>query len=70
MDQSGSISDAIDTGQVMLFDGMAVVNQIKLGPATSNCKQFAEAFLKIIKEQSSDVQEIRVVFDRYIQNFC
>ena len=50
--------DAIDTEQVTQFNGIAVINQIKLGPSTQNCKQFAEAFLEIIKEQSSDFQEI------------
>ena len=58
----------IATEIVTLFDGMAVVNSIKLGPAIQNCQQFAEAFLKIILGQAADASEIRIVFDRYLEN--
>ena len=58
----------------VLFNGVALVNKIKLGPAVENCRQLAEDFLRIVLCEAGDVIKIRVVFDRYLESsiitFC
>ena len=56
----------MNTGHVILFDGMTVVNCLKLGSPIINCQQFAEAFSRIMQEESSHAENVRVIFDRYI----
>ena len=51
-----------------IFDGMVVVNKIKLRPAAQNCRQLAEAFLRIVLCEVGDAFEICVVFDRYLES--
>ena len=45
----------------VLFNGMTLVNKIKLGPAVENC-------LRIVLCEAGDVIKIRVVFDRYLES--
>ena len=52
----------------VIFDGMAVVNKIKLGPAVQNCRKLAEPFLRIVLCEAGDAFKIRVVFDRYLKS--
>ena len=54
--------------KVAIFDGMAVVNKIKLGPAVQNCQQLAQAFMEIVLSQATNAAEIRIVFDRYLES--
>ena len=61
-------TDEEDTGNVILFDGMAVVNCLKLGLSIINCKQFTEAFFRVIQEESSHAEKLRAKFDRYIDH--
>lgn len=58
----------IPTPMVAIFDGMAVVNRIKLGPVVQNCQQFADAFLNIVLDEATNAAEIRIVFDRYLDD--
>lgn len=61
-------TDEVNRGHVILFDGMAVVNRLKLGSPIINRQQFAEAFFRIIQEKSSHAEEVRVIFDCYIDH--
>lgn len=61
-------TDEEDTGNVILFDGMAVVNCLKLGLSIINCKQFTEAFFRVIQEESSHAEKLRAKFDRYMDH--
>lgn len=56
-------TDQLET--VYIFDGMAVLNKIKLGPGINNCLQLAKEFLKRVCPK--DASEIRVVFDNYYE---
>ena len=47
---------------------MAVVNQIKLGPAIKNFRNFAKQFLHIILAEGKEVDEIRIAFDRCVRD--
>ena len=51
-----------------IFDGMVVVNKIKLRPAVQNCRQLAEAFQRIVLCEVGDAFEICVVFDRCFES--
>ena len=65
-DESERIAEQPTEQTVIIFDGMAVLNKIKLGSGIRNCLQLAEQFLKMVMSEPSD--EIRVVFDRYIED--
>ena len=56
--ECNSSLDEVNTEQVVMFDGMAVINRIKLDPAIINCRQFAEALLKILQEESPDAKYV------------
>ena len=56
------------TETVVIFDGMAVLHRIKLGGPIKCCRNLAEAFLDLIMHESVGSKEIRVVFDRYIED--
>ena len=59
-------TEPIKFEKVSVFDGMAIFNKVKIGPAVNDCQEFADAFLKIILEDSLDAFEIHNVFARYI----
>ena len=63
INEEQAISEAI-----MIFDGMVIIKKIESGPATQDCSQFAEAFLRIMLCEDGDAFEIRVVFDRYFES--
>ena len=50
-------TDEVITGHIILVDGMAVVNRLKLGSSIVNCQQFAEPFFRIMQEQTSHTEE-------------
>lgn len=52
--------------KVIIFDGMAIVNRINIKKQKiTNCAEFADQFINIIKREASGFDEVRVVFDRY-----
>ena len=61
-----SIEENAAEQKVIIFDGMAVLNKIKLGTGIQNCNQLAERFLSILLSEPAD--EVRVAFDRYIED--
>ena len=54
---------------VIIFDGTAVANKINIrkSPQIKTCKDYAIAFFNKIKYEASGFDEIRVIFDRYIE---
>ena len=66
-DQQNERPDEVNTENVILFYGMAVVNHQKLGPSIINRQQFANVFLRIMQEESSH-GEVRVIYVLYIDH--
>ena len=64
-DNGEGIGENTPEQRVIIFDGMAILNKIKLGTGIRDCTQLAERFLSILLNEPSD--EVRVVFDRYIK---
>ena len=54
-------------GRILIVDGMAVVNSITKTDSMKTCADFADAFLSILCKMVEDFDEIRLVFDRYIE---
>ena len=55
--------------KVMIIDGIAVVNRINIKKSKiKNCQEFAESFINIVLHEATGCDEIRVVFDRYIED--
>ena len=52
---------------VIIFDGMALVNSIQKTECVKTCKDFAEVFLANLIQASHGYNEVRLVFDRYMQ---
>ena len=55
-----------DTDKVLIIDGMAVTNQIYF-KILSTCKNFAMAFMSRIGNMVSRHTEVRLIFDRYLE---
>ena len=54
--------------KVIVFDGMVVVNKIDIKKLKlRSCKEFTSAFVQKVKKESQGFDEVRVIFDRYIE---
>ena len=62
------VQSSIENDQYVILFGMAVVNPLKLGQSIINCEQFAEAFFRIAQGESSHAEDVRVIFDQYINH--
>ena len=62
------IVESPDLRRVIMFDGMAIVNQIKKSDAMGTCKDFANAFVSQITHAAESFSQIRVVFDNYVNS--
>ena len=51
-----------------IFDGMAIVNKLKLTKDTKTCKDLKNLFLERILMDSQGFSEIRLVFDKYVES--
>ena len=58
--------NTMTSDRVLIIDGMAVVNQIDFTPLQT-CKDFAMAFVTRLTYMISDYTEVRLIFDRYLQ---
>ena len=68
-DLEDMIGDDRRQRKVMIIDGMAVVNRINIKKSKiKNCQEFAEPFINIVLHEATGCDEIRVVFDRYIED--
>ncbi|XP_057300399.1 uncharacterized protein LOC130631667 [Hydractinia symbiolongicarpus] len=65
---TNGLSGEVETNKVIIIDGMAVVNQTPKTPAVKTCKDFASAFTERVLQISRGCDEIRLVFDCYIEN--
>ena len=54
------------SNRVLIVDGMAVVNQVDFKPLKTY-KDFALAFVNRLAHMVSDYTEVRLIFDRYLQ---
>ena len=56
--------DMSDTREVVIFDGMALLNQMKMADIQT-CGDLATKFIKNVMPASNGYDEIRMIFDRY-----
>ena len=54
---------------VEIIGGMALVNAIEKTGEIKTCKDFSNAFNKLIMLETGDSDEIRVLFDRYVSHY-
>jgi hypothetical protein len=54
------------THRVIIIDGMAVVNSVIKTEQMKTCQDFAQSFLDMISNMTANYDEVRLVFDRYI----
>ena len=60
--------DNLSQGKVIIFDSMAAMNKISITKSkTQMCADFVEVFVDRILDQSFRYNEVRVIFDRYIE---
>ena len=53
--------------RVIIIDGMVVVNSVTKTSNIKTCQDFADSFLAIICNMAANCDEVRLVFDRYMQ---
>ena len=60
--------DNLSQRKVIVFDSMAAVNKISITKSkTEMCADFVEVFVDRILDESFRYNEVRVIFDRYIE---
>ena len=62
------LNDTSPTYKVIIIDGMALVNAIPKTERIKTCKYFAQVFLDQLSNMAGDYDEVRLVFDRYINS--
>ena len=65
-DVESDIEIDTDTDKVLIIDDMAVANQTDF-KTLSTCKDFAMAFMSRIGNMVSRYTEVRLIFDRYLE---
>ena len=65
-DVESDIEIDTDTDKVLIIDGIVVANQIDF-KTHSTCKDFARAFMSRIGNLVSRFAEVRLIFDRYLE---
>ena len=63
-----NIMNSPDLRRVIMFDSMAVVNQIKKLDAMHTCKDFAGAFVLQFMHAAENLCQIRVIFSNYVDS--
>ena len=53
---------------MIIIDGMALVNAIPKTERIKTCKDFEQVFLDQLSNMAGDYDEVRLVFDRYINS--
>ena len=61
-------ADESSAHRVIIIDGMAEVNSVTKTEQMKACQDFADAFLQKIYNMTSHYDEVRLVFDRYINS--
>ena len=61
-------ADESSAHRVIIIDGMAEVNSVTKTEQMKTCQDFADAFLQKIYNMTSHYDEVRLVFDRYINS--
>ena len=54
--------------RVLIIDGMALVNSIPKKPKIKTCLDFADEFIEILCSMTEGYNEVRLVFDRYVNS--
>ena len=63
------LNDTSPKYKVIIIDGMALVNAIPKTERIKTCKDFAQSFLDHLSNMADEYDEVRLVFDRYINSF-
>jgi len=61
----GDITEGQDTWRVALVDGMAEVQALEKRDWINNCSHLADHFISRIQEKYNQMNEVRIIFDRY-----
>ena len=62
------LNDTSPKYKVIIIDGMALVNAIPKTERIKTCKDFAQAFLDQLSNMADEYDEVRLVFDSYINS--
>ena len=62
------LNDTSPKYKVIIIDGMALVNAIPKTERIKTCKDFEQVFLDQLSTMAGDYDEVRLVFDRYINS--
>ena len=62
------LNDTSPTYKVIIIDGMALVNARPKAERIKTCKDFEQVFLDQLSNMAGDYDEVRLVFDRYINS--
>ena len=57
-----------DVQKVIIIGGMALVNKINKGKSMKTFKDIAEMFTMQLLKESEPYKEVRLIFDRYLEN--
>ena len=68
IDGLARINDTSPKYKVIIIDGMALVNAIPKTERIKTCKDFAQFFLDQLSNMADEYDEVRLVFDRYINS--
>ena len=68
IDGIAGLNDTSSKYKVIIIDGMALVNAIPKTERIKTCKDFAQFFLDQLSNMADEYDEVRLVFDRYINS--
>ena len=68
IDGLAGLNDTSPKYKVIIIDGMALVNAIPKTERIKTCKEFAQFFLDQLSNMADEYDEVRLVFDRYINS--
>ena len=66
-DEESSLDESTETRKVIILDGMAIVQKLKKTKDTKTCRDLGEVFIKRVKLESRQYDEVYLIFDRYIE---
>ena len=66
-DEESSLDESTETRKVIILDGMAIVQKLKKTKDTKTCRDLGEVFIKRVKLESRQYDEVYLIFDQYIE---
>ena len=66
-DEETCLDESTETRKIIILDGMAIVQKLKKTKDTKTCRDLGEVFIKRVKLESRQYDEVYLIFDRYIE---